>query len=313
MSRSALRETPRVSILCSIRNAADVLAPTLDSILAQTLRDWELLIVDDGCTDGSAELAQQYATRDPRLRVISTKGIGRARALNLALRAARAEWVANIDADDPSHPRRIELLLDASRREPDYAVIGTDHIVLLDADTPCWSDDLPDVPPAVVETTALLRRGNPINHSSVLMRRRDLLEVGGYEEGRKRQIDYDLFVRLAIGGFRIGTLPLPLSSRRLHAKQSFEARDRLRYLASSVSVQMRAIRSLPGSRWHAVLIPIRFGYGLLPRRLRTRINRRRRARRFTTRPASAQPRDPPIGSPGCAGQRSQPPGRIPGN
>jgi teichuronic acid biosynthesis glycosyltransferase TuaG len=269
---------PRVSIICSVRNGEPVLRPTLESVLRQTFRDWEFLIVDDGSTDGTAELVRGYAASEPRIRLIPTAGIGRAHALNLAISEARGDWIANIDADDPSHPRRIELQLEAFEREPGYAVIATDHIVLMDSESSRWSPDLPPAPPAVIEQRDALGKGNPINHSSVMMRRGDLLQIGGYATDRKRQIDYELFVRLAAHSFRIGRLPLKLSSRRLHAAQSFEARDRLRYLLSSVSVQYRAIRCLRASSWYYALLPARFLYGLLPRSIRGRINRRRHAR-----------------------------------
>jgi len=285
--------SPRVSIVCTVRDGGRVLAPTLESVLAQSFGDWELVVVDDGSTDETAALVRRHAARDPRIRLVATAGVGRARALNLAIATARGDFVANIDADDPSHPRRIEAQLAAFQRDPGYALIASDHLVLLGDEEPRWPE-LPSALPDVVEVGAALRSGNPINHSSAMVRRRDLLEVGGYAEDRARQVDYELFVRLVERGRRLGVLPLKLASRRLHPGQSFEARDRLHYLLGSLAVQRRAIRSLPGSPWALALLPARLAWGLAPRGLRARVNRLRRAppadgeRPFRTEPLRSE-------------------------
>jgi FkbM family methyltransferase len=97
----------RVSVVMSVYNGAEHLAPTIDSILAQTERDLELVVTDDGSTDATPEILRDYAARDSRVRVIAQKNTGLTRALIAGCAAARAPLIARHDAGDLSHPERI--------------------------------------------------------------------------------------------------------------------------------------------------------------------------------------------------------------
>jgi len=99
---------PRVSVLLPVRDAADTLPECLDSLADQTLADHEIVTVDDGSQDGSAELLEARASRDPRLRLLRTPPRGLVSALNLALTETRASLVVRMDADDVAHPERLE-------------------------------------------------------------------------------------------------------------------------------------------------------------------------------------------------------------
>src|SRR2546430_3305175 len=99
---------PRVSVVMSVYNGAAHLAATLDSILAQTLSDFELIAVDDGSTDGTLPILAVYARRDPRIRVITQENRGLTRALIRGCEEARAPLIARHDAGDLSDPRRLE-------------------------------------------------------------------------------------------------------------------------------------------------------------------------------------------------------------
>jgi teichuronic acid biosynthesis glycosyltransferase TuaG len=101
---------PRVSIVTPVWNAAATLAAAVASARAQTLADWEMLIVDDGSTDGSRALAEDLAARDPRLRVLGhAERRGAAAARNAAIRAARGRFLGFLDADDLWHPQKLAV------------------------------------------------------------------------------------------------------------------------------------------------------------------------------------------------------------
>ena len=85
---------PQVSIICTAKNAAKTICWTLDSVRSQSLPDWELIVVDDGSSDGTAQIVRGSAASDSRVRLIATAGIGRGRALNLAIEHASGEFVA---------------------------------------------------------------------------------------------------------------------------------------------------------------------------------------------------------------------------
>src|SRR5215210_5480740 len=113
---------PRVSVLIGCWNNADTLQQAIDSILSQTVSELELLVVDDGSTDGTPALVRDYG--DPRIRYLPLEHTGIARSLNEGLRAARAPVVAVQDADDWSLPARLERELAVLAGRPDVAVVG---------------------------------------------------------------------------------------------------------------------------------------------------------------------------------------------
>jgi glycosyltransferase involved in cell wall biosynthesis len=95
-SSASNAEPPSVSVISTARNAAATIEATIQSTLDQDFRNWEMIIVDDGSTDATASIVNRFAEADPRIRLIATPGVGRGRALNLALAAARSDLVANI-------------------------------------------------------------------------------------------------------------------------------------------------------------------------------------------------------------------------
>lgn len=273
------RIRPLISVICTVRNGGSTIRAVLDSVQSQTLRDWEMIIVDDGSSDDTSRILSQYAEKDPRIQFILTGGIGRGRALNLALANSRSDYVSNIDADDPCHPMRLEVQYEILRRSEQYAVIGTDTVMLFGDERPKWAEITPSMieNASVRDVTRTLARRCPVNHSSVLMKRSALIDVNGYDEGRKSQFDYDLWVRLAGAGHRIGRIALPLAGKRIHNRQQFERRRRVRFLAGSASVQYRAIRLLKGGPVDYLYLFARLLWGVLPNRFRMAMRQKLRS------------------------------------
>src|SRR3954464_7344480 len=115
---------PVVTVLMPLYNAERFVAQTLDAILAQTFGDFEFLIINDGSSDRSLQILQDFARRDPRVRLGSRPNTGYVVALNEGLGLARGEFVARIDADDLADPRRIELQVARMRAEPQLVALG---------------------------------------------------------------------------------------------------------------------------------------------------------------------------------------------
>ena len=260
---------PRVSVILTVRNGERHIHAAIGSVLVQTLEDWELIVIDDGSSDQTAAIIETFANSDARIQFIRTPGVGRAVALNMALERAQAPYLANIDVDDPSHPQRLDMLIKAMESAPLYAVISTRSLHLVEDEQPQWQID-PSLQVAEIrDVTKILTRRNPINHSSVIMRTYTLRAVKGYSTNRGSvgREDYDLWVRLAQAGYRLGVLQTMLASKRLHHGQHFERSSRIPYLWGSVKVQARAITTL-GHWYDWVFLPARFAYGLLPHNLR---------------------------------------------
>ena len=116
--------TPAITVLMSVHNGLPFLAEAVSSVLAQTFFDFEFLILDDASTDGTADYLRTLS--DPRVRVITlAENIGLTAALNRGLREARGEFIARQDADDVSHPRRLELQFGFLKTNPACAVVGS--------------------------------------------------------------------------------------------------------------------------------------------------------------------------------------------
>ena len=185
--------SPRVSVLMTVYNAALYLRESIDSVFAQSLKDWELIVVDDGSTDASPSIMQDYT--DPRVRVFPLpKNIGRTPALRHAFDQARGHYIAVLDNDDISHPERLVRQVAFLDKHPDVALVGSwaqyidGHGVILGEFTPPVEQD---------ELQDCLGWMNPIVHSSAMFRRSSALAVGGYSKHLVYAQDFGLILALA--------------------------------------------------------------------------------------------------------------------
>ena len=184
---------PRVTVLMSVHNGGRWLRPAIDSVLAQTWRDFEFLILDDASTDDS--VAQIETIQDPRVRLIRLpENIGLTRSLNCGLHAARGEIIARQDSDDLSAPERLAKQIAFLDSHPKVAVVGA-QARLIDAEGRSRGNrDLP-IEPASVRWLSLL--DNPVIHTAATFRTRIIREeLGGYDESFPCCQDYDLWTRV---------------------------------------------------------------------------------------------------------------------
>jgi hypothetical protein len=197
-----------------VRDAVDTLPECLDSLARQTLGDHEVVAVDDGSRDGSGQLLEARASRDPRLRLLRTPPRGLVPALDLALAEARAPLVARMDADDVAHPERLER--QAGRLETDARVdvLGSRVELLSAAGVPPsggmrtyvdWLNQLLDHASMARERFV----ESPLVHPSVAMRRATLVALGGWHPVPGPE-DYHLWLRGFAAGLRFAKLPQTL-------------------------------------------------------------------------------------------------------
>lgn len=215
---------PTVSVVMPVYQAADFLAEAIESILAQTYPDLELIAVDDGSTDASGEILERYAKRDPRLIVRRQRHEGVISARNAGLSLARAPWVACMDADDVSLPDRLARQVSALAARPEVVCIGGGFDVI-DAKHRLLNRVMPPCEHAAILAMALLGR-SPICGSNAMFRRREVLEIGGYDEAAGLVEDLDLWLRLGEIG-HLANLPDVISRVRFHdASQSATQQER---------------------------------------------------------------------------------------
>jgi hypothetical protein len=195
---------PVVSVVIPTYNRAHLLPRALDSALAQTHQDLEIVVVDDGSTDATAGIVQGYA--DPRVRLIRLAGrSGVSRARNAGIEVARGEWVAFLDSDDEWRPAKLEMQLarvagEGRAADVVYCVrLIEDHVT-----GRAWPHRGPLHEGLVFE--ALLGGGWTPPSSLVMVRRTALAAVGGFDEALPSFEDYDLWLRLAQAGYRFAAV-----------------------------------------------------------------------------------------------------------
>lgn len=265
---------PEISVICTVKNGGQVLKETVESILAQTYSDWEFIIVDDGSTDDSLKILTDIAAKDSRIKIVNTPGIGRAKALNLAIKQSQGKYIANIDADDPSHPQRLAIQKLIFDRNQEISLLATDTFILKNIDKINWEVlNIEFERIHLQNVTNRLVYGNPIAHSSVMILREAMEVAGCYNENRVSQFDYDLWFRLAAKGYKLFKVSLPLASKRIHTAQWFENKSRLKYLKGSLEIQVRAIKKFDNNYKAWFSLVGRFIWGLLPQNIRITVRK----------------------------------------
>jgi glycosyltransferase involved in cell wall biosynthesis len=208
--RERKQMNPRISILMPVWNGEKFLTAAIDSLLAQTFADFELLVIDDGSTDRTPEILRGYA--DARLRVLRLDHSGIVVALNHGLAEARAEWIARLDADDISEPRRLELQWQALARRPCAVLCHTGVIFFGEGAASAGAARLPR---SRSFNALRLCYQCPIAHSTVLFKKSTALAVGSYLPEERHAEDFSLWGRMLEQGEFIG-LPEKLVRFRLH-------------------------------------------------------------------------------------------------
>lgn len=264
---------PTVTVVTTFHNALPWLRNAVESVLAQSVDVYEYILVDDHSTDGSREFLLKDYGNNSKIKIIDTNARGRGYALNTGIRAASGKWIAILDADDLFHPQKLEVQLSYAESHHEPALFCTATCVLREGESPRWVSTHGH--PELRGVTKNLQYANVINHSSVLIPRKQLNEVGGYDHDRTGQFDYELWLRWVRNGLPILEINTPLTAKRLHQKQAFEAGNRLPYLCSSIRLQIENSKIQGGGAAVYFFVAMKLVYGLLPRKVRTLINIKR--------------------------------------
>jgi len=264
-------QQPLVSVLMGAFNCQSTLAEAIDSILAQSLRTWELIICDDFSSDGTLGIANSYADIYPNISVIrNPSNLGLGPTLNRCLATAKGEFIARMDGDDTCSADRLETEVSFLLGRPDLSVVSTAMELFDEAGV--WGRTWPIRKPEMRD----FLRGTPFAHPACLMRRSALDMVGGYSQSDKyrRVEDFHLWVRMYQVGLRGENLDAPLYSWRSDgasvSRRSFSAR------INEARVICLAIRSFgfPAWKYFRAIRPVLLG--LMPRFLYEEMHRIRR-------------------------------------
>lgn len=233
--------SPSISIVMPCYNAAAHLHQSVGSVLAQTLADWELIIVDDGSTDDSWQILQQLAAKDSRIRVFHQANAGAAAARNRALQEASGAYTAFLDADDTWHPEFLSAMVPALDAEPGagIAYCGWQSTGL------GGGRDDPFVPPDYENSdkTESLLGGCRWPIHGALVRTRIIRDAGCFDEKLSSCMDYDLWLRLGTR-HRLIRVPRVLAYYHHHGGDQITG-NKARIALNHWRAQLKFLRSNP--------------------------------------------------------------------
>ena len=212
---------PTVSVLMPCFNASQTLPAALESLSHQTLADFQLVAVDDGSADGTREMLENWGEKDARLKLLVQPHQGIVVALNAGLEYCRADYIARMDADDVSHPQRLFKQHAFLEQYSEIALVGSQVRGCPPEDVRAGFAVYLDWQNALLSDREIRREifvESPLAHPSVMMRRADLVEVGGYQEHGWPE-DYDLWLRFYLAGKRFAKLPEVLLDWREHPER----------------------------------------------------------------------------------------------
>lgn len=202
-----------VSVIIPAYNQGYFLAEAIDSVLAQTYTEFEIIIVDDGSTDNTAQVAQSYADR--RVRYVYQENGGLSSARNAGIRCAQGAYISYLDSDDRFLPQKLEILVDFLKHHPEIGFVAGQAVPIDEHgnhigkifDTPIPSDP------------RQLLLGNPLHVGSILVRQQWQKQAGFFDETLRSYEDWDMWLRLARAGCQLHYVSRPVSLYRFHTAQ----------------------------------------------------------------------------------------------
>lgn len=201
---------PRVSVCLRVFNGERFLAPAISSILGQSFRNFELVIVDDGSTDDTPDIIKTFA--DPRIVVVRQRNRGLTRATQRAVDEARGTYVAIMDADDIADPYRLATQVRAFDADADLVAVGS-NLTIIDAAGRVVAERRYPCDDGSIRRALLAY--NPFAHPSMMFRTAALRACGSYSERFRTVEDYELYFRLLRHGTAMN-VTRPLLSYRIH-------------------------------------------------------------------------------------------------
>ena len=264
-----MHDFPLISVILTTYNEAERIEGALASILAQSMGEYEVVVVDDGSTDGTVNVIRRVG--DERIRVVEAGRLGRGGALKRAVEEARGKYVANLDADDEAHPDRFAAQSAFLESHSEVAWLGGAEEMVDQRRNERFLRRYP-------VDDALIRRQSakciPYSHSAVMFRRSLLKEGLNYDPAQPYLIDFEFFLRVA-ATHRVANLPEPVVRRHVRGESYFQSKfslgkqnRRLAYLCAGT------VRAFGLPKYFYVYPAMRLVYPFLPVWLK-RISRKR--------------------------------------
>ncbi len=232
----------KVSIIMSVYKGERFLQESVESIINQTFKNFEFIIINDGSTDNTAKTLESYT--DPRIRLFNQENMGLTKSLNKAIKLSSGKYIARMDADDIALPERLQKQVDFLDANPDVGVVGTGNLVIDEQGKVIGRKVYPSFDS---ELRRALIGYNPFLHASVMIKREVFEIVGIYNERNAKGQDYELWFRIA-NHFKLANLPEILMSHRWRGDNISLLNENEQYRAS-ISTRLDAIRKKQYPWW----------------------------------------------------------------
>ena len=262
---------PLISVIMGIYNCADTLPEAMDSLLGQTVQDFEVILCDDGSTDETYTVAERFHEAHPDKIVLlqNEKNEGLNHTLNVCLAAAKGKYIARMDGDDRCAPDRFEKELQAMEENPSIAIVSTDMCYFDETGT--WGLISHPTDPEPRD----FMHGTPFCHAPCMVRKEAYEAVGGYTEDKRllRVEDYNLWMKMYEAGFRGRNIHEPLyemrDDRNAYSRRKFKYRLNEAY---AINLAVKKLK-LPVYGYAYVLRPIIVG--LLPKKVYDKLHKKK--------------------------------------
>ena len=182
---------PKVSFIITIHNGETHLKTCIDSVLSQTFKDFECITLNNGSTDRTQEILEQYT--DSRLKIIQQENIGVSRSLNKGVHLSKSNLIARLDADDVASKHRLERQVEFMIKNPKVVLCGSKFRELIGVKSLPQKVAFIETDPSIRKSMSLF---NPFSHSTVIFRKENFIQAGGYSVQYRNSLDYELWLRI---------------------------------------------------------------------------------------------------------------------
>lgn len=235
---------PELSVVMSVYNGQEYLAESIESILGQSYKNFEFIIINDGSTDTSGKIIERYAAIDQRIVYVQHRNRGLTKSLNIGINRAKGKFIARQDADDISLPKRFELQMEFLNGHSDTVLCGT-WFLEINEDK---GSRVGKYPIDDIELRKNLTYVNCFCHPSVIFLKEAFMKAGMYDERFKTAQDFELWIRLAEIG-KLANLPEILVNKRIGFSQAISWKNR----AEKIDV-VKMVIAKHFSSWHDINI-----------------------------------------------------------
>lgn len=238
----------KLSVILAVSNGEKFIKSAIESILEQTFTDFEFIIVDDASTDATPAILEDL--EDKRLQiVINKKKKGLTASLNLGLKLAQGEYIARMDADDIALPNRFDQQIEVLEKQQDLALVGTGAELI---DEEGKTIGRKHFPASFAVIKRVIMRFNPFIHPSVMIRRKVIEQIGGYDESLDGAEDYDLFLRI-VKDYKAINLPEVLLKYRIQ-KKSVSWQEMKKVEKAALKARWKALTIYGYPWWQAIYL-----------------------------------------------------------